>query len=97
MFRRGLLVEPRPLHKDWEKTRFRSLTFHYSFGHHWSYRSNFDVIPVGLETRLPYLSKVIWNEREPSILSWALAAARQNAKTTNLSYLISWAIKLYLF
>ena len=23
--------------------------------------------------------------------------ARQNAETTNLSYLISWAIKLYLF
>jgi hypothetical protein len=25
------------------------------------------------------------------------AAARHNAETTNLSYLISWAIKLYLF
>ena len=24
-------------------------------------------------------------------------AARQNAETTNLSYLISWAIKLYLY
>jgi hypothetical protein len=24
-------------------------------------------------------------------------AAKQNAETTNLSYLISWAIKLYLF
>jgi len=28
---------------------------------------------------------------------WGFIAAKQNAKTTNLSYLISWAIKLYLF
>jgi len=27
----------------------------------------------------------------------SLAAAKQNTETTNLSYLISWAIKLYLF
>jgi hypothetical protein len=38
-----------------------------------------------------------YKEREPSILSWAFAAAKQNAETMNLSYLISWAIKLYLF
>jgi uncharacterized metal-binding protein len=53
-------VEPRPLHKDWEKkTRFGQLTFCYSFGHNWSYRSNVYVILVGLETRLLYLSNGI--------------------------------------
>ena len=56
-------MEPRPLHKDWEKkTRFGqfdlSLLFFY---HNWSYRSNFEVILVGLETRLPYLSNGIWH------------------------------------
>ena len=38
-----------------------SLTFRYSFGHNWSCRSNFDVIPVGLETRLLYISNGIWH------------------------------------
>ena len=55
-------MELRPLHKDWEKkTRSDSLTFSYSFGYNWSYKLNFDVILVGMETRLSYLSNVIWN------------------------------------
>jgi len=62
MFKRVLLVEPRPLHKDWEKkTRFGQLTFRYSFGHTWSYKSNFDVILVVMEARLLYISNSIWH------------------------------------
>jgi hypothetical protein len=38
-----------------------SLTFRYSFSHNWSYRSNFDVILIGMETTLPYLSNGIWH------------------------------------
>jgi len=53
-------VELRPLHRDWERRLdSNSLTFCCSFGHNWSYRSNFDVIIVGMETILPYLSNGI--------------------------------------
>jgi len=65
MFKRGLLVEPRPLHKDWEKkTRFGqfdlSLPFFYIYNN-WSYMSNLEMILVGMETSLPYLSNGIWH------------------------------------
>jgi hypothetical protein len=36
-----------------------SLTFRYLFYNNWSYMSNFEVILVGLETRLPYISNGI--------------------------------------
>jgi len=86
MFKRGLLVEPRPLHKDWEKkTRFRqfdlSLLFYPQLDFH-----TFPTIYGMLSNSL---------RRERTIhFKLGFAAARQNAETTNLSYLISWAIKL---
>jgi hypothetical protein len=66
MFKRGFLVEPRPLHKDWEKkTRFGqfdlSLPFFFYIYNNWSYMSNLEMILVGMETRLPYLSNGIWH------------------------------------
>jgi hypothetical protein len=64
---------------------------------------NFDVIPIGLEldfhtfpTIYGMLSNSLIRERTTRF-KLAFAAARQNTETTNLSYLISWAIKLYLF
>jgi len=87
-------VEPRPLHKDWEKkTRFGQFDLSLLFIHNWSYRSNFDVILVGLETVYGTPSNSLRRERTIRF-KLGLAAVRQNAKTTNLSYLISWAIKL---
>jgi hypothetical protein len=57
-------VEPILLHKDWDKkTKFGQfdLSLPFFFNHKWSYRSNVEVIQVGLETRLPILSNGILN------------------------------------
>jgi len=57
-------VEPRLLHKDWDKkTKFGQfdLSLPFFLNHKWSYRSNVEVIQVGLETRLPILSNGILN------------------------------------
>jgi hypothetical protein len=44
------------MHKDWEKkTRFKQFDLSLLVWSNWSYISNFDVIPVELETKLPYL------------------------------------------
>jgi hypothetical protein len=43
------------------KTITQGLGEEDSFSHNWSYKSNFDVILDGMETRLPYLSNDIWH------------------------------------
>jgi hypothetical protein len=86
-------VEPRSLHKDWEKkTRFQQfdLSLPFFLYHNWSYRLNFEVISVvwklGFHTFLTVHGTPSNSlKRERTIhLKLGFAAARQNAEITKL-------------